>query len=61
MTEQNIKIIDEETIEITLSNGKTYKMIEPTARHMEGLLQDLYSISTQSKCVCWWVALPSLS
>lgn len=41
MSKPSIKIIDEKTIEVTLSNGDTHTMIEPQGHLYKGLSMDL--------------------
>lgn len=41
---QTIRIKDTETVEVCLSNGKTYTLREPLAKDLEGLGQDLLKI-----------------
>ena len=41
MSQPSIKIIDEKTIEVTLSNGNIYTMVEPQGHLYKGLSMDL--------------------
>ena len=44
MSNQTIRILDADTLEITFSNGQSHRLREPLAKDLEGLGQDLLKI-----------------
>ncbi|MRN37212.1 hypothetical protein CRG49_008755 [Neisseria sp. N95_16] len=44
MNNQTLTVLDDETLQATLSNGQTFKIRAPMVKDMEGLAQDLIRI-----------------